>query len=459
MSYMDIDRVKSYLDDNPTAYAGLRALHISDMGRKQNTAEKDEVPFIFSVVFVPLMIVYIVLRRTVYRIRCVFNGDELDITSSPDHVFMMTSTHEYRTHTFEEVGERLLDENKEVLFLCSPDAVNRMKEWSERGFQTASFRYLLRFVSVRNIFVHLIKSVRLIREIKRITSDEFQDPSVKYAFNSIFLEYIKYISLQQTVSDNPGIHTYSLMPYQVRTTVPERLYVYQHGVQFTPNGEYSGAKSFFPSTLFLWGESWIKNFEPLTHPESKICVTGSPWHSYLSEMMEEGTNEWDVLFLGGSQVTEHSEKREQLYEELVANLVDACENSGWSLAIKLHPTETDSWYRQRQYEHYVREFESLENAINSADIAVTHYSSAFIECIAMGTPVILDEGFSSGLDKLRPIKGAYFIENDKIKDKIGNIKRSELKSGEIIEDNRLLESGCSIEMIMEIISRVTDCSC
>jgi len=448
---MDIDRVKSYLDDNPTAYAGLRALHISDMGRKQNTAEKDEVPFIFSVVFVPLMIVYIVLRRTVYRIRCVFNGDELDITSSPDHVFMMTSTHEYRTHTFEEVGERLLDENKEVLFLCSPDAVNRMKEWSERGFQTASFRYLLRFVSVRNIFVHLIKSVRLIREIKRITSDEFQDPSVKYAFNSIFLEYIKYISLQQTVSDNPGIHTYSLMPYQVRTTVPERLYVYQHGAQRKPDENALAAISFFPAMIFIWGESWVENFRLLSHSKTRLRVTGSPWHDYLSQSRDQAS-EYDILFIGGSQAVNHSDKWERLYEQLVADVTDVCKENEWSLAIKLHPIETTKWYREHGWEHYVGEFNSIRDAINSADVAVTHFSSAFVESIALGTPIVLSEVWSYGMSNIRPIEGAYFADSENRKRKIEQIRALNHSSEDILRNGQIVDIGQSVDQILDIIT-------
>jgi hypothetical protein len=448
---MHIERVKSYLSENPTAYAGLRALNISSKKREKSTAESDEVPFIFSMAFVPLLTAYSLLKRLAYCLKRVFNTENSDSITPPDHVFVMTSAHEYRTYTFEQVGKRLLEKDREVMFLCSPSAAGRMSDWRKTGFQTESFKNLLQFVSVFNLLLHIGRAIITTYELRRVTSGEFKQSSLIYGFNSIFLEYIKFSSLSQWVKDDPAVHTYSLMPYQVRATVPDRLYVYQHGVQFTPDGEYSGAKSFFPSTLLLWGKAWIKNFAPLAHPESKIYVTGSPWHSYLSEMIEEGTNEWDILFLGGSQVTEHSEKREQLYEELVANLVDACENNGWSLAIKLHPTETDAWYRQHNHEHHVKQFESLEDAINGADIAVTHYSSAFIECIAMGTPVILSEEFSSGLDKVRPVKGAYFIENDKIKEKIKNIRKSRVKSDEIIDDNCLVEIGTSIDMIMEII--------
>lgn len=449
---MDVERLKSYLSENPTAYAGLRALNISSRGREKSTAEGDEIPFIFSMAFVPLITAYTLLKRLAYCLKRVSNTGNSDRTPLPDHLFVMTSAHEYRTYTFEQVGKRLLEKNKNVMFLCSPSAASRMSDWNKKGFQTESFKNLLRFVSVYDLLIHVVRAVITMYELRRVTSDEFKNPSLRYTFNSIFLEYLKYSSLNRLIENSPAVHTYSLMPYQVRATVPERLYMYQHGVQFTPDGQYGGAKTFFPSTLLLWGEAWIKNFEPLTHSESKIYVTGSPWHNHLSEISGKETNKLDILFLGGSQVTEHSEKREQMYQELVANLVKACKNSGWSLAIKLHPTESDEWYRQHGYENYVKEFESLEDAINSADIAITHFSSAFVECIAMGTPVILSEEFSDGLDNLRPITGAHFTRNNNIRKQIQKTKNLDGGSDRIIENNRILKSGRSVDMIMELIS-------
>jgi hypothetical protein len=242
------------------------------------------------------------------------------------------------------------------------------------------------------------------------------------------------------------------MPYQVRATVSERLYVYQHGVQFSPEEDSWGAISFFPATLLVWGEAWVETFEWLIHPETRIDVTGSPWHDYLSKSRDKSTAEWDVLLLGGSQVTTHSEKRERLYEELVANLIQACEDNGWSLAIKLHPAESGEWYREQGWERYIVEFDGIRDALNSADIAVTHFSSAFVESIALGTPIVLSETWSHGLSDLRPIAGTNFVDDNEIEQEIKRVQESSLDSDSIIEDTRLLDVGQSVDRILNTVS-------
>ncbi|GAB7008091.1 hypothetical protein [Halorubrum trueperi] len=448
---MDLDPIRRYLEENPTAYAGLRALDVSSKGREQTVAEKDEVPFIFSIAFVPLIVAYTVLKRTAYGLNRVLSRTDSPPISPPDHVFVTTSTHEYRTYTFEEVGKRLLDKNKDVMFLCSPSAADQMDDWQQNGFQTESFRNLLRFVSVSELFVNLVRSVITMYKLRHITSGEFQKSSQIYAFNSTFLEYIKYSSLEPLVRDVPVVHTYSLMPYQVRATVPERLYVYQHGAQRSPGEDAWAAISFFPATLLVWGEAWVENFEPLLHPDTEVCVTGSPWHDYLSESRDSTPPDWDILFIGGSQATTHSEKWEELYEELVADLVQACEDNGWSLAIKLHPIENSDWYREHGWESYVVEFDSIRDAIKSADIAVTHFSSAFVESIALGTPIILNEVWSFGLSELRPISGANFVDSDELEQEIKRVRELGLDSDNILENSRLLNVGESVDRILNIV--------
>lgn len=449
--YMNIERVKSYLNKNPTAYAGLRALDVSAQGREQTVAEGDEVPFIFSVVFVPLIIGYTILKRMVYHLKRGLKLEESDSASRPNHVFVMTSTHEYRTHTFEEIGKRLLEENKDVMFLCSPSATSRMDDWREQGFRTESFKELLRFVTVFDLFVHIIRSLVATYELRRITSGEFQDASLTYAFNSIFLEYVKFSSLEQLVRGDPAVHTYSLMPYQMRATVSDRLYVYQHGVQRSPDENAWAAISFFPATLLVWGEAWVENFQPLLHPETRLRVTGSPWHDYLSKSKEADTPEWDILFISGSQATTHSEKWARLYEELVDNLIRACEDNEWSLAIKLHPVENGDWYRERGWEHYIVEFDDIRDALRSGDIAVTYFSSAFVESIALGTPIVLSEVWSYGLSEIRPIAGANFVDRSEIETEIRRMRESDLDSDSIIENSRLLNIGGSVDRILNMV--------
>lgn len=448
---MDIERIRSYLDENPSAYAGLRALDVSTKGREQTVAEGDEIPFIFSVMFVPLMIAYSILKRINYLLKRVFVWDESNSALTPDHIFVMTSTHAYRTHTFEEVGGRLLDENKDVMFLCSPSAADKMDDWQKKGFRTESFRNLLRFVSVFVLFVHVVRAIVAMYELRRITSGEFQESSLMYAFNSTFLEFVKFSSLEPMVEDDPAVHTYSLMPYQIRSTVSERLFVYQHGIQRRPDEDAWAAISFFPAILLVWGEAWVENFERLMHPKTRIRVTGSPWHDFLWKSRDSSTSEWDILFIGGSQATTHSEKWERLYEELVAELVQTSEKNGWSLAIKLHPIEGREWYREHGWERYVTEFDGIRDALKSADVAVTHFSSAFVESIALGTPIVLTEQWSYGLSDIRPISGASFVDSEEMEKEIERVKGSDLDSDSIIENNNLLDIGQSVDRIVNTV--------
>lgn len=450
---MDIERVRRYLDKNPTAYAGLRALDVSTKGREQTVAEKDEVPFIFTIVFVPLIIAYTALKRTVYLLKYGLRSNGSKSVSPPDHVFVMTSTHAYRTYTFEEVGSRLLDEDEDVMFLCSPSATSRIDGWRAKGFRTESFTQLLRFVRLSELLAHVIRTVIAMYRLRYITSGEFQESSLTYAFNSTFLEYVKFSSVEPLVKDDPAVHTYSLMPYLVRATTAERLYVYQHGVQRNSEEDEWAATTFFPATLFVWGEAWVQNFEQLVHPEMRIRVTGSPWHDHLSQSRDSNDSEWDLLFIGGSQATTHSEEWERRYEELVANLVQACKNNEWSLAIKLHPVESSDWYCEHDWEKYIVEFDSMKEALNSADIAVTHFSSAFVESIATGTPIILSEVWSYGLSEVRPIQGGSFIDDDDMEHEIKRIRQSNLHVEDIVGNTRLLDVGQSVDCILNVVSR------
>lgn len=447
---MDIERVRRYLDENPIAYAGLRALDVSTKGREQTVAEKDEVPFIFSLAFVPLIVAYTVFKRIVYRLECGFNRSGSNNVLPPDHVFVMTSTYAYRTHTFEEVGNRLLDEGEDVMFLCSPSAADRMDEWRAEGFRTESFTRLLRFVHLSDLLAHVVRSLVAMYRLKRVTSGEFQDSSLTYAFNSTFLEYIKYSSLYPLMRNDPTVHTYSLMPYQVQATTTERLYVYQHGVQQSPEKDEWAATTFFPATLFVWGEAWVQNFEQLVHPNTKIRVTGSPWHDHLSKSKNSNTSNLDVLFLGGSQVTTHSKKRERLYRGLVRDLVQACEDNGWTLAIKLHPVENSDWYSEHGWDQYIVDFDNLRDALNDTNVAVSHFSSAFVESIALGTPIVLSDDWDHGLDELKPISGVEFATKNEIEMNVQN-ELSVDDSMDITQNTQLLNIGQSVNQIVDTV--------
>lgn len=452
---MDMDRLKEFITESPAGYAGFRAVKVSSKGNEGTAAEIGEVPFIFSVFFMPLIFMYTTWQRTKNIITDSVGLGRSRNTSGASHIFVMTSDADYRSYAFEEVGSRLQEQGEEVMFLCSPDATDRMAQWREAGFQPESFMQLLRFVSITTLLVHIVRSIVELRNLRAIVPDEEYSYSTTYVFNSIVLEHIKYLCLKRLTSDNPTVHSYSLMPYQVLSTVPERRYLYQHGVQRNGDGEAWVASRFFPANVLIWGEAWLENFEVFIHEKSNIQVVGSPWHDYLAEsrVEETDTNEWDVVFIGGSQSTTRSEKKAEMYEELVSTLVAICDRNNWKLAFKLHPVEDSSWYDERGWGDHVTDFSGINDALKHTEIAVTHFSSAFVESIVLGTPIILNEAWSSGLSEIRPISGAYFTQIDGLEEKMKELLSSGQACGDIAEENRLADLGHATDRIVEEITR------
>lgn len=447
---MDMDELERFMTDNPAGYAGFRAIKVSNKGREETAAEVDEVPFIFSVLFLPLIFAYTTWKRTAHIIATIFGATESGNSLEESHIFIMTSSSKYRSYAFEQVGKRLLEQDKDVIFVCSPDATDQMAEWREEGFQTESFIELLRFVSVLTLLVHIVRSVVELYKLKAIVPDEEYSYSTTYTFNSIVLEHIKYLSLNGLTDSDPVIHSYSLMPYQVLSTVPERRYVYQHGVQRKGDEKVWLASRFFPANILIWGEAWLGNFEDFLHAESRVQIVGSPWHDYLAESRkaETDTKEWDVVLIGGSQSTTRSEKKAEMYENLVGNLVDICEENGWELAFKLHPVENRSWYDERGWGDHVTEFDGINDALKNTELAVTHFSSAFVESIVLGTPIILDEAWSEGMSEIRPISGASFIQTAELEETMKELLNSEHTADDIADETRLVDLGRSTERII-----------
>lgn len=448
---MDTDKLNHFMTNNPAGYAGFRAIKVADKGNEKTAAEVEEVPFIFSILFLLLIFAYTTWKRANYIVASVFDTVGSRNSTNQSHIFIMTSSSKYRSYGFEQVGKQLLEQDKDVMFVCSPDATDQMAEWRAEGFRTESFNELLRFVSISTLLVHIVRSLFELYKLKAIVSEDEYSYSTTYTFNSIVLEHIKYLSMNGMTDSDPVIHSYSLMPYQVLSTVPERRYVYQHGVQRKGDGKVWLASRFFPANILIWGEAWLGNFEDFLHPDSTIQIVGSPWHDYLAESRkaERDTKEWDVVLIGGSQATTRSARKAEMYESLVGNLVNICETNGWKLAFKLHPVENRSWYDERGWGDHVTEFDGINDALKNTEIAVTHFSSAFVESIMLGTPIILDEAWSEGMSKIRPISGASFIQTEELEETMNELLHSEHTAEDIADETRLVDLGRSTERILE----------
>jgi len=234
---MDTDRLRTYIANHPIAYAGFRAMFTSNKDRHETTAEKNEIPYIFSICFIPLLIAYIVSLHAKHVLKSIIGLSSPPPSPTARHIFVMTSDHQYRTYAFEEVGARLDSEGENVIFICSPDATGRINRIRQEGLRAESYVDLLRFVSLRDVLRGVLHSAVIMYHLKEIVSESYPDQSYTFVLNAIFLEWIKTLAFGVVAVDDPAIHTYSLMPYQVESTIPERLYVYQHGVQRTSEGE------------------------------------------------------------------------------------------------------------------------------------------------------------------------------------------------------------------------------
>jgi len=451
---MDRGRLKTFITNHPVAYAGFRAIFTSDGNTHQSTAEKNEVPFIFSILFIPLLSSYIFVNRLLFLFTSLGGVRKSPPEPTSGHIFVMTSTHNYRTYAFKEVGEKLSEQGEDVLFVCSPSASEKVEELAEEGFRTVSYLSLLKFVTFRDLLASITRSIRYMRMLEEITGDDYPDQSYRFVLNAIFLEFVKTLSFGLVAGHEPTVHTYSLMPYQVRSTGLDRLYVYQHGCQRAPEEPGEGgwaATTFFPVTILIWGEAWVANYHHLIHEDCTLEVVGSPWFDRLSELASEFTpaDHCDVLFIGGSQTS--SKKYDTSYEEIVSTVVQSCKDNGWSLAIKLHPVERATWYENRGWDEFITEFEGIHEALISADVAVSHFSSAFVESLVVGTPVVLNDEWSFGLTRIRPINGVSFVSTTELESEINDWINKSRTSNKIAIDSQLVDVGRSTERIVNIV--------
>jgi hypothetical protein len=262
----------------------------------------------------------------------------------------MTSTAEYKTHSFLDVGERLREEGETVVFLCSPATEDVRSEWEAQGFETVTFQELLGSVPLVELVGGFVRTVRIIAGLREIHPEGYEAAPRSLLFNVTFLETIKTAALRNG-TDEPVIHTYAPMPYLLESTRRERVLIYQHGMLLAHPDKIGMAYPYFtPLTYFIWGEQWREKVGECAHPDSELIPTGSPYHDRLVERgrTERPAPEWDVLFVSATHGLTN-ETKNQIYESIVGELIEECESRGWSLAIKLHPSETGEWYYDRDW--------------------------------------------------------------------------------------------------------------
>ena len=87
----------------------------------------------------------------------------------------------------------------------------------------------------------------------------------------------------------------------------------------------------------------------------------------------------------------------------------------------------------------------------SADVAVSHFSSAFVESLVVGTPVVLNDEWSFGLTRIRPINGVSFVSTTELESEINDWINKSRTSNKIAIDSQLVDVGRSTERIVNIV--------
>lgn len=403
----------TYIQQNPIGYVPFRVLR--NLSGGGILSEKDQIPFVTSVLFPFALVSYLIASRAKYLLlSAVTRRSKPHENASPDHIFVLGSTKKYRTHSLSTISSKLADEQTDTVLLCSPSAEDRRTEWENDGHTVITHRELHSNVPVTKIPAYLFKSIQIAKNVSKRSPYETTFHQKYVAYNYTVIEYVKRKSVENLMEDDPCVHTYSPMPYLVENTKSEKIFVYQHGIQWMKNDTIGMSTPFYtPLTYLVWGELWIDNFEGVAHPDSRIIPTGSPWHDHLAESNIEREPKFDVLFISQSHnyVGREEQSSEKKYEELVRKLAEYCRTNDLELRIKLHPNEAESWYRERGLESYISEFEDIDDALKQTRIAVTDLSSAFIESSVYRTPIVVTDIRNIGLSSLAPVENVLFPDD------------------------------------------------
>jgi len=401
--------------EHPLAYVGFRISHLRRHDRQ--LSETDEVPFLTSVIFPFVLLGYLVFLRPIALVNTVRRQSPVPDVGTDGHVFSMTSTHGYRTHTFTEIADEFKTRGEEVVFLCSPVATAERDAWEDRGFRTVSHCELHPYVGVFTALRGVVRALSLTTRLVRLEEVDTESRNVPLYYNVILLEFVKRESVRPLVESDPNVHTFSPMPYLIETSPSDRLFVYEHGIQPPTGGLIMAAPLFTPLTYFLWGEPCRSHFGAAVHSESELCVVGSPWYEYLSEKRTEEDPQHDVLLVSETHRLV-DEEVEAAFQAMVRTVIDTCESHGYSLVIKLHPLEDADWYEQHGWDGYVTEYDDIDEALLDVRVSIVDESSAFVESAVLETPAIVSDLKGFGLEGLAPVDYITFTDGPEVGDNI-----------------------------------------
>jgi len=369
---------------------------------KHGRVQSASVPYVHHMWFLPLILGYLFGKR----LYGVITRAEPTVSG---HVFCCSSGSAYRTEAFFELLDHFKDSDTDTTLFTVAEAKEKFcSSYDATGISIVSFGECFATVSPLSV----VRSLRSLWTISEEMAQLVAVNSLRYriiAFNFLVVEYIKYRSLDNAAKEIESFHTFAPMPYQLKAVSHEDIYAYQHGIEEDDGDRAMAIPKYAPITYFIWGDVWKDGFEAKAHPHSEIHSVGSPRYDNLVAKRGTQQQDIDVLFVSGSHFLSQEGADKNAYRQLVEMVVDLCEENGWDLRIKLHPIEGSDRYKQWGYDEYITHEESIEKLLLRSRVAVTDVSSAFVESISLGTPIVVTQTSTRmNLGSFNPPSGLAF---------------------------------------------------
>jgi hypothetical protein len=425
-------------EEDPFYFAAYRVYYLLAMhGRVMSSS----VPFVHRLFFLPAILLYITVKRLTG-----IAGTTAPVVEG--HVFCCHSTADYKIGAFFE----LFDAIEEPTTVLAVEGAKRRFLDSEDRPEDAVVTFGETFTRVSPIRV--LRALPWLWRITREVGDGLEVESTRYrivVFNFLVTEHVKSEALHRSARSVDSFHTYSPAPYQITSIPPQDIYAYQHGIETDHTERSFAIPPYVPINYFVWGAPWKRSFERKAHPEASIYAVGSPRLDRMFRRHREVDPTYDVLFISGSHVIGQDNIDAHAYRGLVETVVGAAVDREWSLKIKLHPIETPERYEEWGYEAYVTSENDLEDLLRNAAVAVTDVSSAFIESVVMGTPIVVaQQSLDRGLDRYG-VPGAIFPDSTAgVRRSLGDVHGRHISQKDLIDSDALV-IGDSVERIADIL--------
>jgi len=147
----------------------------------------------------------------------------------------------------------------------------------------------------------------------------------------------------------------------------------------------------------LWGDAHVDQLRTLGAPANRLTVAGMPatdkfFRRNNTAPNRQVNNRPVCLILSMTNGSSAEPDVFRIYRQFIIEAINLIPFVTWK--VKLHPVETDSFYRELGDSLYGRltfhpSSMSLEEAVNDADVVTTIYSTAGLETMVMGRPLIV----------------------------------------------------------------------